>query len=1220
MKQSHGAINGNFTPTQPTENAQVVLKKRYFMKDDRGNIVEDAQKMWRRVADALAAPDARYGRTPAQVKETAEQFYRAMASLEYLPNSPTIMNAGTGAGTLSACFVLPLTDSMEGIMGAAHDAAMVQKFGGGTGFALSEIRPKGAPIKTTHGKACGPIAVLRHLSSVSTLVTQGGKRDGANMAVMDVHHPDVMEFIDCKAQEGQIHNFNISVGASDEFMRAVEAGTTFPLREPQSGKEVGRLDARKVFRKIVYGAWRNGEPGMIFLDEVNRNSPVLHVGRITATNPCVTADTWVHTSNGPRQVRELVGKQFRSRMDGAEHPSGPEGFFRTDRKRVVVLSTREGYRLRLTADHRVRAVTRLTRNTVKTEWRPAGDLMPGDRVLLNDHRGIPPWTGPHTIAEGYLLGLLVGDGTLKSDKAVLSVWGSAAKAVPDGIATPVGVEEVMAEALTAAQTLPHRADFAGWQQVSGRNESRLVLGAVKLLAESLGMTPGDKAITPDVERCSSEFYRGFLRGLFDTDGSVQGHQDKGVSVRLAQSDIPRLEATQRMLLRLGIASRIYRNRRLAGTSVLPDGKGGERAYATQAQHELVISGENLQLFHNTVGFAEGDKSARLSGLLAEYKRDLNRERFVARVESVLPDGVEDVYDVQVPGVNAFDANGFHTHNCGEQPLLPNESCNLGSIDVSKFVTGPYATGLVSRSESDTASLFDTARTGVAAPGIDWPRLGSMVRLTVHFLDNVIDANKYAVKAIEDMTNHTRKIGLGVMGFADMLIQLGIPYDSEQGIELGRTLMRFIMKEADAASAYLARQRGPYPAWEGSAPQKRGETPMRNACRLTVAPTGTISMIAGCSSGIEPVFSLAFRKHNILEGQTLYYVDKNFKRVAEERAFHTDELMGYLADGGALTEREDVPEDVRRLFHAAADISPENHVQMQAAFQESTDAGISKTINFPNSATIEDVERAYVMAWKTHCKGITVYRAGSREKEVLTTGHAKPRTEATTGKPEATEAVAVEATVSEEEGMHIPQYVTPRDRPETIQGVTRRMRTGHGNMYITINVDEHGQPFEVFSTAGKAGSCDSALTDAVARLVSLALRSGVDPEDVVRQLRGITCHPNWDQGQLILSAPDAIAIVLDKQLKARAPAPEKLKSGEHGQLGMFPRPSAKELGRPTATSVPMIDAPSGIVARASEKVPVLSASAGFNGLCPDCSAPLAHEEGCLKCYSCGFSKC
>ena len=752
-----------------TENARIVVEKRYLRKGKSGEHVEDAQGMFRRVADALAEPDRLYGADDEQVTETAQRFFEIMDTLEYLPNSPTLMNAGTGTGTLSACFVLPLADSMEGIMGAAHDAAMVQKFGGGTGFALSELRRKGAHIKTTHGKACGPIAVLRHLSSVSTLVTQGGKRDGANMAVMDVHHPDILEFIDCKQVEGDIHNFNISVGVSDEFMQAVASGATYPQRSPVDPSDpdsevevVGHLDAGEVFGKIVHGAWRNGEPGMIFLDEVNRNSPVLHVGRITATNPC-----------------------------------------------------------------------------------------------------------------------------------------------------------------------------------------------------------------------------------------------------------------------------------------------------------------------------------------------------------------------------------------GEQPLLPNESCNLGSIDLSKFVIG-----------GESAARRDL-------PSIDWARLGEIVWTAVHMLDNVIDANQYAVEPIRDMTFHTRKIGLGVMGFADMLVQLGVPYDSEKGIEIGREMMLFVMEQADEASAELAKTRGPYPAWHDGEPKKRGETPMRNACRLTVAPTGTISMIAGCSSGIEPIFSLAFRKHNILEGQTLYYVDRNFERVARERGFYSEELMAYLSDGGSLLERGDVPDDVKRLFHVSADISPENHVLMQAAFQASTDAGISKTINFPNSATIEDVKNAYMLAWREGCKGITVYRAGSREKEVLTTGHKDLK---------STDAADIAATA-------MPQYVTGRERPAKLSGTTRRVRTGRGNVYVTVNMSNDSLPFEVFAIHGKAGGNDAAMAEAVSRMVSLSLRSGVDPRDVVTQMRGITDIPAWDQGQLIRSVPDAIALVLDEVI-----AESELQPDDAEQFTLL------------------------------------------IGLCPNCQSTLAHEEGCVKCHACGFSKC
>jgi ribonucleoside-diphosphate reductase alpha chain len=406
------------------------------------------------------------------------------------------------------------------------------------------------------------------------------------------------------------------------------------------------------------------EPGFILIDKVNEMNNNWWCEHIRATNPCVTADTWVQTAEGPRQVSDLLGHGFMARVDGADHATGAEGFFRTATKPVLALQTEEGHRLRLTEDHRVRRVSRLTRWSLDTEWCAAGALQPGDRVLLNDHRANAHWAGALTAEQGYLLGMLVGDGTLKHDTAVLSVWPQAA--VVNGSVNG-GARSLMAETLRCAQTLPHRADFAGWSEVAGRGEFRMKSAALRDLALEFGMSVGDKAITPALEQASSDAYRGFLRGFFDADGSVQGSQAKGVSVRLAQSDLPRLEAVQRMLLRLGMPSRIYRDRRAAGESQLPDGHGGSRAYATQAQHELVIAGESLQRFAELIGFADTDKGTRLKAALSGYRRTLNRQRFVATVASLHADGVEDVYDVQVPGINTYDGNGWHANNCGEQP-------------------------------------------------------------------------------------------------------------------------------------------------------------------------------------------------------------------------------------------------------------------------------------------------------------------------------------------------------------------------------------------------------------------------------------------------------------------------------------------------------------------------------------------------------------------------
>ena len=556
--------------------AEVVAKKRYYLKNDLGETIENAEGMFKRVAKGVASIESLYN-GQADTTHPEKEFYRIMAENKFLPNSPTLMNAGTDQGTLSACFVLPVKDSMEGIMKAATDSAMVQKFGGGTGFALSELRPRGDMIKTTHGIACGPIEVLKTLSRVSSMITQGGKRDGANMAVMDIHHPDILEFIDCKQVEGEIHNFNISVGVTNDFMAAVKAGTHYSLIHPTYKNIVGELNAREVFRKIVHGAWRNGEPGMVFLDRINEdNSVQAEYGSMIATNPC-----------------------------------------------------------------------------------------------------------------------------------------------------------------------------------------------------------------------------------------------------------------------------------------------------------------------------------------------------------------------------------------GEQPLLPNESCNLGSINLAEFFN-----------DIDSEGWEDK---------FNWPDFKKTVHLAIRFLDDVVDANKYATKSIETMTKATRKVGLGIMGFADLLIQMKVAYNSEEGREIGSKIMKVMKEEADLESTKLAEDRGNFPSWEHSTFKK----PMRNACRLTVAPTGTISMLANTSSGIEPTFALAWKKQNVLEGESFYYTNKYF----EEEPFVTDEILGHVSAGGSLDDVK-VEDWVKEVYVTSAEIAGDDHVLMQAAFQEHCDSGISKTINLPNEATEEDVATAYLVAYDSGCKGITVYRSGSRDKEVL----------------------------------------------------------------------------------------------------------------------------------------------------------------------------------------------------------------------------------------------
>lgn len=742
-------------------NAVEVLKRRYLLRNSRGEVVESPKQMLKRVASAIARAERGYGKSMDEVNEIERGFLRLMRNLEFLPNSPTLMNAGTELGQLSACFVLPIADSMASIFDAVKNAALIHQSGGGTGFSFSRLRPRGDVVRSTGGIASGPVSFMRVFDVATEVIKQGGKRRGANMGVLRVDHPDIKEFIRAK-EGGGFQNFNISVAVTDAFMHAVERDEDYGLVNPRTNEEVKRINAREVFNELVTYAWKTGDPGIIFIDEINRHNPTPAAGEIEATNPCVTADTWIMTAEGPRQVEELIGKKFVAIVNGEEWESSEEGFFETGVKPVYRLKTTEGFELRLTADHPVMKAGRITRYKVETQWGNAGDLKPGDKIIINNHRdfGNGNWgvKDEYTEGEGYLIGLLLGDGTIKR----------------------------LAKEL------------------------------------ELNPNPGMKMITRKIERASVGFCRGILKGLFDADGSVQGDQSKGVSIRLAQSEIGILKAVQRMLLRFGIFSKVYMNRRGERRVKMPDGKGGVKEHITKPQHELVISNDNILYFAERVGFNDAEKMEKLEKAIRNYNRRMNRERFVASVEEVVPDGVEKVYDVKIPGINAFDANGFVVHNCGEQPLLAYESCNLGSINLAKF-----------------------AKSGDGE--IEWDRLREAIRLCVRFLDDVIDVNRYPLLEIERITKANRKIGLGVMGFADLLIKLGIAYDSKDALSLAEKLMRFITEEARQCSVELGRERGSFPNFELSVWNAKYDA-MRNATVTTIAPTGTIGIIAACLHG------------------------------------------------------------------------------------------------------------------------------------------------------------------------------------------------------------------------------------------------------------------------------------------------------------------------------------------------------------------------------------
>jgi len=731
-----------------SQNARLVLAKRYLRKDLQGAPIETEQELFWRVASTIAAEEAKYAKSSWKKDRLARAFYDLMVGLKFLPNSPTLMNAGTDLGQLAACFVIPVGDSMDEIFDAVKNAALIHKSGGGTGFSFSRLRPANARVGSTGGVASGPVSFMRIFNTATEQVKQGGTRRGANMGILRVDHPDILDFIRCKEREGDLNNFNISVALTESFMHAVEENESYDLVSPHTKETVGQLNAREVFSLLVQKAWESGDPGIIFLDRINRDNPTPALGEIESTNPC-----------------------------------------------------------------------------------------------------------------------------------------------------------------------------------------------------------------------------------------------------------------------------------------------------------------------------------------------------------------------------------------GEQPLLPYEACNLGSVNL--------------------ALMKDAA-----ADGVDWEELKRVVHLSVRFLDNVIDASVYPLKSITEMVRGNRKIGLGIMGFADLLYQLNIPYDSQEALIIGEKLMDFIQTESKAASKMLASERGAFPNFGDSVFQKRGLGPYRNATTTTIAPTGTLSILAGCSSGIEPLFALSFARH-VMDGEKLVESNPYFEAAVKAAECHSPKLMEEVAAKGSIAKLGYIPEDIRRTFVTAMDIEPVWHLKMQAAFQKYTDNAVSKTVNLPNSATTEDIWKIYWLAFELGCKGVTVYRDGCKSAQVLCTGDGSKEQKPDGGAPSKV-----------------------RKRPDVVYGFTQKVKISdnrYGDLYLTVN-EVDGKPFEVFATIGKSGLDVTAMAEAIGRLVSLALRTGLDVDEVVKQLKSIGGeNPVFQEKRLILSLPDAVSWVL-----------------EHRYLqGKNPARGYSSLAGP---------------------------------VCPECGGELIFEEGCSSCKSCGYTKC
>ena len=1159
-----------------TDNARRVLEKRYLRRDENNRVIETPRELFTRVAWNLAQADRLYGASDAEVAEAARRFYRLMARLDFLPNSPTLMNAGLDLQQLSACFVLPVDDSLVGIFDALKQQALIHQSGGGTGFSFSRLRPKNDFVKSTSGVASGPVSFMKVFDAATQQIKQGSKRRGANMGILRVDHPDILEFIMCKDKTSEITNFNISVAVTDKFMEAYKAGTSYDLVNPRTRKTTAQLDARQILDKIAFQAWKNGEPGLFFIDETNRRQPTPNVGNMEATNPCVTGDTLVATTEGLVPIRELAEQGWAELVVDARALPSNRGLlqlgalhslctriWKTGAKPVYRLVTRSGFSVKATADHRF---------LTPGGWKRLDHLDVGDKVFVQSGPGGFPQNRrlpfrardevrgangrlyrfhfPQEWSEdiGFVLGWLLGDGWLRAGGRDCRVGFTFGPTELEAMARIQRVmKDIVGKAIRAVQRengvyhLSYHSKYI--VEFFQRLGVRARLGHDKRVPETLFRAPRDAVL-------------GFLHGIFRADGTANFVPGSNAYVRLTSTSRGLLDDVQRLLMHLGIRSTIYhRTKTVSHAFTYVTVRGEARHYAARRElYELSVSKDNVPRLLALIGDAV--RREKREPLLSQNYRLEAFEDTVAALEYT---GEDDVYDLEEPLSHSFVGNCLVMHNCGEQPLLPYESCNLGSINLEKH--------MIRRKDGK----WD----------VDWKKLEASIRATVHMLDNVIDMNAYPVKEIEEMTKATRKVGLGVMGFARMLFMLEVPYDSPEGVEWGRKVMKFIQETGYDESMKLAEDRGVYPAWDGSRHEEKGLR-MRNSYVTTVAPTGTLSMIADTSGGCEPEFSLIWYKR-VMEGEELPYFLEYFEEVARREGFWREDLVQRILENhGSPRGLVDVPEKWQRIFAVAHDVAAEWHVRMQAAFQDHCDAAVSKTINLPREATVDDVKKAYLLAYDLRCKGITVYRDGSREDQVLNIGVAEAE------KPSAVTVAVPEAAP-----------LRPRPRPDVITGRTQKVLTGYGALYVTVNEDDRGL-FEVFAQIGRGGGYTASFTEGLARLVSLCLRSGVPVDEIIDQLEGIRSpRIAVDHGERIYSIPDAIAKAIKRHIGMQ-------KTGIVPPVETF-----DELGGAVETDVEL-EKESRDAGEMLKK--------GLNPECPECGKPLVYEEGCVKCHACGYSEC
>lgn len=1167
--------------------SEKVFLDRYSLKDKNGLPTEKTpEEMWKRVAKAVASVEKKEDR-----KKWEREFNKAMDDFKYVPGGRILAGAGTGFSvTFYNCFVIPSPqDSRDGILDTLKQMVEIMARGGGVGINLSSLRPRGSRVKKVNGFSSGPCN-WAELFSVATkdIIQQGGTRRGALMLMLWDWHPDVEEFITVKQDLTRINGANLSVCVSDKFMKAVEEDADWQLMFPdptdpeydakwngdlEVWKSLGKkvivhktVKARKIWDLVAEAAWRSAEPGVVFMERYNKYHNNWYWNRINCVNPCVTGDTLVATTKGLKNMRQLYdeGLPFQVVVNGKNYLSTHVKL--TGTKDVYRLKTREGYELRLTLDHKVMTTSGL---------KEAGKLTNKDKILLSAG---PSFGTYGTKEEGLVLGWLVGDGSVKKDVVTLFFYRKEKEELAPQFA-------LMVDKMVTGEQIVSRAYPIAAQYIE--QEGKAVVESVRLwrIANRYGLTHKNKYLVPEkVFEGSEEFQRGFLQGLFSSDGTVIGTPVKGVSVRLTSVSMPLLIQTQKLLLNFGITGKIYKNRRPECNRMLPDGRGGDKEYLCKAYHELVISKVSLLKFAALIGFLQKEKTDKLQMLLSLYQRGPYKESFTATFDSLEKVGSEEVFDITVSDIHKFSANGLIVSNCGEEGLPPYGVCNLGSINLSALVQ-------VKSNDMDKKGKFDFAT------------LKKIVKTAVRFQDNVVDMDPYFFEGIrKTQLEGERRIGLGTMGLGDALIKLHLRYGSPESLEFIDKAYRIIRDTAYKASVQNAVDKGVFPKFDKEKyPQGKfiqalpediqkeiKEKGIRNSILLMQAPTGSTSLMSSATSGIEPVFEFEFVRRD---------------RIGEHVIRHHLYQQWYEKHGEELKSgKVKVPD----YFVSANDLSPEDHVKVQAVIQKYVDASISKTVNAPKSHTVEDVKKLYSLAYKLGCKGIAYMREGSRQG-------------------------VLERIDKKDEKKEEPKKVnTIMKRPVVMHGLTYQTNTPLGDAFITINSDKEGNPFEVFITIGKSGSDVAGMAEALGRIISMTLRlqSQVEPREKIRQivamLSGIGGGRTVGFGEnRVRSLPDAVAKVLAEHFGFKVNGQVKdAKTAYAGGANGANGEAAKLSNGHLATPVTNVSSDTGMKTTLLEQLslPQHDSNTLFD-LCPSCgAATLAHEEGCKKCYSCGYSEC